>query len=229
MSKPLALSQLIANGDDKSELVSFQYYNNTLAKQDLNSLEYCLGLQRGAMDDESKRAKMSRTYCGTNIPTVHWYHRILSDLLIENCHASRKKRKQWEDIVSVSHMLNDILIKYPLKPELRAEKYTYELDYVGDISFKDTDGNECKPGTTLVESSLHPRFTYCVTVRFVLEAVFHGRFQWSKERGRMTTIYQTIQLKKYPLSFYLLNPDLGRPPAVASSDTEDKEEAEESV
>ncbi|KAG6822969.1 hypothetical protein H0H92_011863, partial [Tricholoma furcatifolium] len=94
-------------------------------------------------------------------------------------------------------------------PELQATTYTYTLYYYENlVTFKDTDGVDCIPGTTLIESSLHPCFTITAAMR--LFANGNGLKEWRNASLPFYTFTGPLINEVYPRSFFAENPELER-------------------
>ncbi|KAG6855498.1 hypothetical protein H0H87_001993 [Tephrocybe sp. NHM501043] len=150
MSEPLAFDDLIADDDESSEIEDQPYFNMESDLAWFDPLEYHMRMPRGGLlglpGDLSIKMRSN-----------------IYDAFFESFWILLP-----EDNV-LEALLETLSEKTPWGPLLKAERYNYRLFYLEDhITFKDASGCPCKPGSTIITSTMHPSLTIVAANRFFL-------------------------------------------------------------
>ncbi|KAF9499952.1 hypothetical protein BDN71DRAFT_1440968 [Pleurotus eryngii] len=181
----------------------YPLFNERSYPTQIDTMEYCLGLQRGDLNANNKSCPVPRRVpLRAEIILALQRHewalcpdeetlRLLSKNLLDNGERPMDARRNWETI-------------YPLQPE-----YTYTLFFKEDILAINSPRGPCKSGETLIQSEVHPAMTIASATRYMFDKM---------SREKMFKVVPPLLRCNYVLlrrvlrrSFLESNTTLGRP------------------
>ncbi|KAG6916494.1 hypothetical protein DXG01_006620 [Tephrocybe rancida] len=153
MSEPLATHDLNANGDEASPINKLPYFNTRTDFAQFDPLEYRMGMQRGGLLRDLPGDILLKVRLNLILPFFESLWILLpEDDILKELMITLREKKPWGSV-----------------PSLKAKTYNYRLFYLEDqISFKDATGHPCKPGSTVITSTMHPCLTIFAASRFFL-------------------------------------------------------------